>query len=183
MLFFRKSPSVSSETCAELYRKIVGYARREVFYLDLGVPDTVDGRFDVICLHMYLLMRKLKDIGTPESSALSQALFDRMFADMDASLRQMGVSDMKVGKEVKAMAKAFYGRIEAYDHGLDVALDRLEVSVQRNLYRSEGKIFAARAVAEYMQAAYDALKQSPDGDILSGVIRFPDILADNNQVE
>src|SRR5512144_834346 len=101
----------------KLYRIIVEQSRLPVFYSELGVRDTPDGRYDMIIAHMILVLRRLK--GAPsETRELAQALFDLMFADMDQNLREMGVGDLAVGKRVKNMAKAFYGRLAAYDAAL-----------------------------------------------------------------
>ena len=101
---------------AGLYGAVVAQARQVVFYRDLGVPDTVDGRFELIVLHMVLLLRRLNREGD-DGAALRQALFDVLLDDMDRSLREMGVGDLGVGRRVKAMGKAFYGR-DADDGGL-----------------------------------------------------------------
>ena len=89
-----------------VYRKIVERARDPQFYKELGVPDTVDGRFEMVALHTFLVLRRLKPEAGGESD-ISQALFDVMFEDMDSSLREMGAGDMGIGKRVKAMVQAF----------------------------------------------------------------------------
>ena len=101
----------------KLYSKIISQARNERFYISYGVPDTVNGRFDLITLHMFIVLRRLKEIGS-EGSNLSQDLFDIMFSDMDKNMREMGVGDLSVGKKIKALAAAFYGRIKVYDEGI-----------------------------------------------------------------
>ena len=116
-----------------LYAKAVAQARQPVFYDRGAVPDSVDGRFDLLVLHMFLLLHRLGAEGA-EGRKLAQKLFDLMFADMDRSLREMGVSDMSVGKRVKEMARAFYGRLDAYEKGLGDAAG-LEAALARNLYR------------------------------------------------
>src|SRR6202042_1273633 len=95
------------------YNICVAQARSPEFYSVLGVPDTVDGRFDLLVLHVALVMRKLG----PEAD-IKQQLFDLMFADMDQSLREMGVGDMSIGKRIKPMIAAFYGRAQAYERAL-----------------------------------------------------------------
>ena len=118
----------------ELYGQIVAQARQEPFYTRLGVPDTVNGRFDLISLHIYIVMRRLKDLGE-EGGKLSQDLFDVMFADMDKNMREMGIGDLRVGKKIKALATAFYGRIKAYDEGIDGHEGAsLTEALKRNLY-------------------------------------------------
>jgi len=106
------------DSAHRLYKTAVKQARAPVFYVDCGVPDTLDGRFDMIVLHVYLIMRSLKRFEQP-GGELSQRLFDVMFADMDQSLREMGVGDLSVGKKIKVMASAFFGRTKAYDEALD----------------------------------------------------------------
>jgi cytochrome b pre-mRNA-processing protein 3 len=94
-----------------LYEAIVAAARHPVPYADWGVRDTVDGRFDMIALHAFLVLDRLK--GSAE--AFRQELVDELFRDMDRSLREMGVGDISVGKKVRKMAEVFYGRVAAYD--------------------------------------------------------------------
>jgi cytochrome b pre-mRNA-processing protein 3 len=118
----------------DLYAAVVEAARRPEFYTGLGVPDSVDGRFDLIVLHAHLAMRRLVGVPGEEAKALSQALFDLMFADMDHNLREMGVSDLGVGNKVKDMAKAFFGRAAAYDHALAADEAALRAALERNLY-------------------------------------------------
>ena len=113
-----------------LYGCIVDQARMPAFYNDCGVPDTVAGRFDLIGLHAYLVMRCLKEIDSQRGTDLSQRLFDIMFTDMDRNLREMGVGDLGVGKKVKELAKAFYGRVKAYDEGLAGGTEKLEDALQ-----------------------------------------------------
>lgn len=117
-----------------LYGAIVDQARLPAFYNDCGVPDTVSGRFDLIGLHAYLVMRCLKGMANERGAGLSQRLFDIMFTDMDRNLREMGVGDLSVGKKVKGMAKAYYGRVKAYDEGLAGGPEALEAALRRNLF-------------------------------------------------
>ena len=121
------------ETASRLYSAIVARARAPVFYARLGVTDSIDGRFDMITLHGFLVFHRLK--ATPGTGKLAQALFDFMFADMDRSLREMGVGDLSVGKRVKAMVAAFYGRVSAYQEGLDGDPEAFCEALARNLYR------------------------------------------------
>lgn len=117
----------------DMYRIIVDQARQPRFYTDFGVPDSVDGRFEMVTLHAFLVLRRLK--GASESSSdAAQALFDLMFEDMDVSLREMGAGDMGIGKRVKAMVQAFYGRIASYEAGLAGGKGELEDALSRNVY-------------------------------------------------
>jgi cytochrome b pre-mRNA-processing protein 3 len=133
-----------------LYAKAVAQARDTSFYIVAGVPDTLDGRFDLLALHMFLLLHRLGSEGEA-TRRLAQSLFDLMFADMDQSLREMGVSDMAVGKRVKEMARALYGRIDAYEPVLEDEAG-LARALARNLYRgAEVTPAALAAMARYVR--------------------------------
>lgn len=124
-----------ADTADRLYRSIIEQARLPIFYSGYGVPDTVDGRFDMIVLHAHILFDRLKD-GDAADEELSQAVFDLMFADMDQNLREMGVGDIGVAKRIKAMAEAFYGRATAYAVALKKEGDTdLTAALKRNVYR------------------------------------------------
>ncbi|HIJ61775.1 MAG TPA: hypothetical protein HPQ04_03705 [Rhodospirillaceae bacterium] len=134
-----------------LYLAAVVQARLPEFYLRCGVADTVDGRFDLLTLHVCLIVMRLAREG-PAQKPLSQALFDLMFADMDVNLRELGVSDTGVGSRVKSMARAFYGRLAAYGEGL--ADDtRLGPALERNLYRGRDGVGqpVIAAMADYVR--------------------------------
>ncbi len=121
------------EPARALYTGVVTQARQPAFYGPYGVPDSVDGRFDLIVLHVFLVMNRLKQ-EQERTADLSQALFDLLFLDMDQSLREMGVGDVGVGKRIKAMVQAFYGRISAYESGLQEGDEALKAALKRNLY-------------------------------------------------
>jgi cytochrome b pre-mRNA-processing protein 3 len=156
----------------KLYRAAVEQARRPAFYARLGVPDSVDGRFDMIALHVFLLLHRLKRDGRAQGP-VGQALFDLMFADMDASLREMGVGDLSVGRKVKAMAEGFYGRVAAYEAGLAGAGDALEQALRRNLYGTAAPAPAqAAAMAAYVRRQAAALARMPGEALLAGEAAF-----------
>ncbi|HYE47681.1 MAG TPA: ubiquinol-cytochrome C chaperone family protein, partial [Caulobacter sp.] len=116
---------------ATLYKALVDQARRPEFYSDHAVPDTLDGRFDMILLHAFVVLHRFRGEAA-EAKDFAQRLFDRMFADMDRNLREIGVGDLSVGHKVKAMGRAFYGRAESYQAGLaDPAA--LAEALRRNL--------------------------------------------------
>lgn len=129
-LFDKSTQTIAAEN---LYEKIVVRARESRFYSNYGVPDSVDGRFEMVVLHAFLVLRHLKPRHGKENE-LGQALFDVMFEDMDLSLREMGAGDMGVGKRIKAMVRAFYGRIASYEAGLDKTDDDLAKALIRNVY-------------------------------------------------
>jgi len=180
LVWFRKSDAAAPErAAATAYAAILAASRRPAFFVGMKVPDTLDGRFDMLCVHAFLALRRLRRIGGAESAAVAQSLFDAMFADMDAALRQIGVSDLKVGREVKAMAKAFLGRVDAYEAALatdDAAA--LNAALIRNVYRGVADELAAAALTRYMVAADTALRGLSDDAALRGGLVFPAPLPD-----
>ena len=138
MAFFKRffgSNKQNDPIAWSLYETAVEQARAPVFYRDLGVPDTQDGRFEMISLHVVLILRRMKQVAG-ENTDLAQNLFDAMFSDMDRCLRELGSGDLGVAPRVKKMARAFYGRISAYDAGLDPEREpgTLRAAIQRNVY-------------------------------------------------
>jgi cytochrome b pre-mRNA-processing protein 3 len=123
----------SHDRAKQLYVRVVEQARLPAFYRDLGVPDTVDGRFEMIVLHMMMMLRALRRDGD-DGTELGQLMFDVMMDDMDSSLREMGAGDLGVGRRVKAMAQAFYGRATAYEEALAADDEALNQALRRNLY-------------------------------------------------
>jgi len=155
-----------------LYGQAVAQARRPVFYARLGVPDTLDGRFELISLHVFLLLRRLSKEGSG-AEKLAQAIFDLMFADMDQSLRELGVGDLAVGRRVKAMVKALYGRIAAYEEGLAGDDGVLAAALARNLFGTA----AARApdlaaLCAYVRREAAALARRPLAVLCRGQADF-----------
>jgi len=157
---------------ARLYDSLVEQARREEFYRDCGVPDSLDGRFDMIVLHAFLVLRRLNREGE-RVSAFSQALFDCMFTDMDVSLREIGVGDLSVGKKVKHMARSFYGRAVAYEAGLAGSDETLADALRRNLF---GTVTPApehtARMADYLRREAAALDARPVEELLQGRLSF-----------
>lgn len=131
---FKRNPYRAQ--AARLYDHLVSVAREPLFYAEYGVPDTLEGRFDCLTLHVFAVMNRLKAEGArpAEAAALSQALFDAMFKVMDISFREAGVGDLSVPKKMKAMMTAFNGRCHAYAEGLGAGGASLEAVVARNLY-------------------------------------------------
>jgi cytochrome b pre-mRNA-processing protein 3 len=119
----------------ELYCAAVAAARDPYFYATLDVPDTLDGRFDLVGLYVFLVIRRLNRL-PPPGPQLAQAVFDAMFSDMDVNLREMGVGDMSIAKKVKKMWEAFNGRSDAYETALSAGDPaRLTDALARNVWR------------------------------------------------
>ncbi len=121
------------DVAAKLYGDVVRQARRPEFFTNCGVPDTAQGRFEMIAVHAFLVLHRLKR-DREQTTDLSQCVFDAMFRDMDRNLREMGTGDLGVGRRVKALAQSFYGRISAYEAGLEGDDDVLSGALKRNVY-------------------------------------------------
>lgn len=156
-----------------IYEGIVTQARQPAFYAVCGVPDSLDGRFELVALHAFLVLRRLNRDGG-KAPDLAQALVDTLIQDMDRSLREMGVGDLGVSRRVKAMAQGFYGRIAAYDAGLDGADDMLQAALTRNLYGTVAvaPASAVAAMTGYMRHQTAALETQDLGALLAGKVAF-----------
>ena len=168
---FRKPRSPLRGTIEAIYGMIVTQAREPSFYRDLAVPDTVNGRFDLLLMHLWLILRRLKSAaGGP---ALSQALFDHFCNDMDDNLREMGVGDLTVPKKMQAFGEAFYGRTAAYDLALTEGREALAQALCKNILNGQHLEKAVR-LAIYAEAAMAALDGVDDAALLSGTMKFPE---------
>jgi cytochrome b pre-mRNA-processing protein 3 len=176
---FKKDPMKAP--ARKVYLAFVEAARRPFLFGEQGAPDTVDGRFDVIVLHSVLVFRRLRTQGEA-AKHFNQLIFDIMFDDMDAALREMGTGDLSVGKRIKEMGEAFYGRFSAYDPALDAGdADALALVLERNLFAPDGEAEppvqagpAAERIAQYALAAERYLADQDAAAILNGAPpRFP----------
>ena len=156
-----------------LYLALVEQSRQPVFYRDLGVADTLEGRYDMIILHAYMLFRRMGATKTEAMRALSQQTFDFMFTDLDQNLREMGVTDMAIGKRVTRMAEAFYGRAAAYDKALELGGRALQEALGRNLY--QGVAVSPETedrMAVHVHAQMAHLDGQADQELLAGKVVF-----------
>ena len=155
-----------------LYTASVDAARTPWFYTQLGVPDTLDGRFDMIGLHVFLVIDRLRRADAPGPD-LAQAVFDAMFADMDLNLREMGVGDMTVGKRNKQMWEAFHGRAKAYELAAADPDPAVMVSaLARNVWRGNPPEGAAERLAETVMTRRAALAAQPLQRLVDGTAAF-----------
>jgi cytochrome b pre-mRNA-processing protein 3 len=134
----------------QLRDRLVARAREKVFFQEIAVPDTIDGRFDLVVLHVWMVLERLREAAMED---VAQALTDEIFVSFDDALREQGTGDIGIGKRMKAMASAFHGRLKAYGHADDVAA--LELALARNIFR--GSAGDAAALARYVLSARDAL--------------------------
>ena len=167
---FRKPRAPLRGTIEAIYGMIVTQTREPLFYRDFGVPDTVNGRFDFLVLHLWIVLRRFKPLegGAP----LSQALFDRFCEDMDANLREMGVGDIVVPKRMRAFGEAFYGRVAAYDVALDQGQEPLAQALCKNILNGQG-IEKARRLAIYAEKAMVRLAAIDEAALLAPAWTFP----------
>lgn len=165
-----KSPVQPQGTIEAIYGMIVAQAREPAFYASLNVPDTVNGRFDMLLLHLWMVLRQLRICG--DSEATRQALFDRFCADMDDNLREMGVGDLTVPKRMQAFGEAFYGRTAAYDAALEAGDGELTAAIGRNILDGQHKASAAQ-IAAYVKDAFAKLAPLRCEALLSADWRFP----------
>ena len=172
---FQRDPRFA--TISRLYGAIVAQARQPEFYRSYGVPDSLDGRFEMILLHTVLVVRRMRREGRA-GQELGQAIFDRFCSDMDGSLREMGVGDLKVPKQMQKVGAAFYERQEGYDTALTMSGgavddDAVAAQVQRNF--SGLPPVGAKSLAAYIRQAAQRLEDQPASVLSSGQIAFPDV--------
>ncbi len=166
--------SVFTDAGLAAYGRAVEQGRNPYFYRELGVPDSVDGRFDLIAIHVFLTMRRLRREGAA-AEALGQDLSEIFFADMDVNLRELGASDIGVGKRVKRMIEGFYGRVDAYEKALASGQEELREVLRRNLYGTTAvEEDALTAMATYVACADRALEGQGWASLGEGKAAFPD---------
>jgi cytochrome b pre-mRNA-processing protein 3 len=161
----------------QLHGKIVAAARRPFLYTSLGVPDTFEGRFEMVTLYAGLVIRRLTQ-HSGIGAELAQELADSVFRHFDVALREIGIGDVVVPKRLKRMAEAFYGRNKAYGEGLDEPVsDRLANALARNVYGTEDAALApmALSLAQHVRATAAALDQTPLPVFAGGDVQFPDL--------
>lgn len=166
---FRKN--TATEAVYAVYAAIVAQSRQPVFYARWGVPDTVTGRFDMICLHMALLFGRLRSEGK-QVGEFAQAVFDIFFKDMDRSLREMGAGDLAVPKKIQKMGSIFYALMTSINEAMDRG-DRAEVEavIRRNLFDGAETAAAAELTAYLFEEA-ERLRHQPTASIVGGKIEM-----------
>jgi cytochrome b pre-mRNA-processing protein 3 len=174
MIFPLFRRGVRPDTISTLYGMIVAQARCPCFYRDYAVPDTVNGRFDLVVLHLALVLDRLAQ--EPALQSLGQRIFDRFCQDMDHNLREMGIADLKVPKEMRRIGEAFYGRSQAYRAALAAQDDGpLVEALERNIYGGSPPAAAAAArLAAYMREAVRDLAAQDCANLAGGALHFPD---------
>jgi cytochrome b pre-mRNA-processing protein 3 len=170
-LFRRRNPNAG--IVEGLYAAVADAARRPVFYRDLGVPDTVDGRFEMLTLHAHLAIRRLRVLPEPAGD-LAQDLVDRIFTGFDAALRELGVGDIVVPKRMKTLASAFLGRGKAYEQavGDDAAMRE---ALSRNVYnRAPGNEPGADALLAFVRDTIAVFEGLGFEDFVAARLPYPE---------
>jgi len=157
----------------EIYGAIVTQARRPEFYSKIGIPDTPAGRYEMVVLHLFLVLERLSR-EAPPARALSQALIEAFVADMDDSLREMGTGDMAVAKKVRRAAAGFYERAGDYKAALaTVQPGELERTLARHVLVADGAEGRAGPLAAYVRRAAQALVDQDGARMMAGEVAFP----------
>lgn len=167
---FRSRPAQAAGRA--LYARTVDQARTPVLYADLGCPDTVEGRFELYSLHVYLVLERLKGQGEAAAET-AQALFDTYITNLDHALREMGVGDMSVGKKMRKLGEAFYGRVAALEDALSTLPDTadLEAFLTRTVYDGADAPKAPQ-LAAYVLQQRGALHGQPVERLCAGEIAW-----------
>ncbi len=171
----RLRPAGETRAASSLYGLVVAQARDRRFFSALGVPDTLDGRFETLALHAFLLLHRLKLESWEGAAGLARTVTEAFVADMDRTLREMGAADLGVGRRVKEMTQALYGRIGAYEEGLNQSGDgALEAALRRNLYGTleMPRLTDLAAVARYVRRQHTALRAQPISELRAGRVGF-----------
>jgi cytochrome b pre-mRNA-processing protein 3 len=157
-----------------LYGQIVAAARQPSLYSEWKVPDTPLGRFEMLSVHVFLFLHRVRnEAGTMQEVA--QVLTDEFFADVEHSLRELGIGDLGVPKRMKKLARMFYGRTTSYADALDHG-DRqaLAAALSRNVRPESADWAEADTLAGYVMAADQHLSKQPVERFLAGNLQFPD---------
>ena len=182
MIFNIYRPGRNDPAVQGVYGAIVAQARHSHFYACLPVPDTVEGRFDMIVLHATLLFHRFSN-ESEQTRAFGQQVFDLFFQDMEQSLRELGVGDVSVPKKITKMAEVFYGCAGAYAGALTAGdSEALAEALSRNILTGAGNDAgsgagghpAAAALAAYAEAAAQALGKQDADVIAAGTLTWID---------
>ncbi len=156
-------PSKLTHHAYALYAQINEESRQQRFFDDWNVPDTLDGRFEMILLHMFIYLHTLKNL-SEDTTELQRKLIEAFFEDMDRSIREMGIGDTGVSKRVKNMANAFYGRIHAFEVALGDDKAMHEALVKNTFATAENKPESTHHIVSYINKRLDKLKRQPITD-------------------
>lgn len=166
-------PRAAVEAGRRLYTVVSGQARQPALYLEGGVGDTPEGRFELYVLHTVLVLHRLKGQG-PQAAETAQALFDAFVKNLDLALRELGVGDLSVGKKMRKLGEAFYGRVKNYDEALALLPDQgpLQAVIARTVLADQQGA-DPRVLSAYAVACADALAAQPLDEVLDSRLAWP----------
>ncbi len=175
MLGFLFKDKKLERSAHNLFAQIIEHTRQPVFYTDYAVEDSLDGRFDLMAMHMSLVINKLDQSAQEQPvSDLKRMLQEAMFDNLDLAMREVGVGDLGVGKRVKEMAEAFYGRIKKYQEHLKLHdRSKLQEAIHRNLYRErETSPGILDGITDYYLEQWQNINEYDLSGVLAGNVRF-----------
>jgi cytochrome b pre-mRNA-processing protein 3 len=156
-----------------LYAAAVTAARQPTLYVDYGVPDSLEGRFEMVALHLFALIHRLMhDPG--DDPALARLIAETFVNDMDGSLREMGVGDMTVPRRMKALYGSFAGRLAAYEAALKHGEAAVTAAIARNVFPDSPEDARAKELSKYLGATAEALRRAEIGELQHGNVVFPE---------
>lgn len=160
----------------KLYGAIVAQARLPVFYQEFGVPDTLEGRYLVLSLNLFAVLHRLKG-ESAQAQVLSQELADRFKDDMETVLRELGVSDLRIPKKMRALAASSAALLQAYERAFAAGEGVLAKSIADALPLDDGPAVRAAGtrLAHYLRESVRSLEKEPYAALHAGTLKFPDI--------
>jgi cytochrome b pre-mRNA-processing protein 3 len=170
MFGFASARREARAAAARIYEAVLAAARRPPLYLDYGVPDTLQGRFEMVALHLFPVLHRLAE-HPGEGAELARLVTERFVEDMDGTLREMGVGDMAVPKRMRTLYESFAGRIAAYSRAHDQ--ENLAEAIERNVFPDASASGHSSALARYVTAALTALRAADMAALQRGELGFP----------
>ena len=174
MSLFSSARRREREAADRIYAACVDAARRPALFLGYGVPDTLQGRFEMLTLHLFpVLYRFMHDPG--DDPGLARLISESLVVDMDSAFREMGVGDVTVPKRMRTLYRSFGGRITAYRQAYGDGMAALESAVQRNVFPDGDPDGRAKALAMHLQAAAETIARHPRDRLRAGDVPFPSL--------
>lgn len=171
-LMRRRSGTSSTD---KLYGSIVAQARLPVFYRSISIPDSLEGRFALLSLHLFAVLHRLKGEGAP-ALALAQELVDWFSKDMETVLRELGVSDLRIPKRVRGLTASSLALLEGYETAYTEGDTAFAASIAASLpLDPEHAGLSSERLASYLRASVKQLEQQPLASLQEGTLDFPEV--------
>jgi cytochrome b pre-mRNA-processing protein 3 len=172
MMLFSRGKRREREAAERLYAACVRAARQPGLYRDYRVPDTLQGRFEMMALHLFALLHRLMH-QPGDDPALARLISERFVADMDAAFREMGVGDISVPKRMKTLYSSFAGRVSAYEEALKGGESAIVAAVARNVFPDGLQDRRAVSLAQHLASTVEAIRAADLADLRRGEAPFP----------